>query len=139
MRGDLSGKVVLVVDGACALCSWGARTIARHDRGDVFRIATVQSVFGRARLVEHGLAPDDPDSWLLIDDKRALTGSDAVIAAGRRLSGVWPILAAAGSLIPRPVREPIYRLIARNRIAWFGHGDLCALPDARLKAKLIKD
>ena len=115
---------MLVVDGACALCSWGARTIAKHDRDDVFRIATVQSEFGRARLIEHGLDPDDPDSWLLIDGERALTGSDAVIAAGKRLSGVWPVLASAGSVLPRAVRELLYRFVARNRIVWFGRGDL---------------
>ena len=126
-----------MVDGDCALCSWGARTIARHDRSDVFRFATAQSAFGRAQLSANGLDPDDPDSWLLVDGETALTGSDAVIAAGRRLSGVWPALAALGGVLPKAAREPLYRLIAKNRIAWFGRGDLCALPDEALRARMI--
>ncbi|MEO1039381.1 MAG: DCC1-like thiol-disulfide oxidoreductase family protein [Pseudomonadota bacterium] len=136
--GPPDGRIILIMDGDCALCSWGARTIARHDRRDVFRIATVQSAFGQARLIEQGLDPADPDSWLLLDGETALTGSDAVIAAGRLLSGPWPVLAALGAIIPRPVREPLYRFMARNRIAWFGRGDLCALPDESLRAKLIE-
>jgi predicted DCC family thiol-disulfide oxidoreductase YuxK len=65
------------MDGGCALCSWGARTIARHDKADVFRIATVQSETGEALLRRHDLDPGDPWSWLVIDGERALTGSDA--------------------------------------------------------------
>ena len=125
------------MDGACALCSWGARTIAHHDKTDVFRITTVQSSTGRALLAEHDLDPDDPWSWLLVDQGRAYTGSDAILYAGRYLSAPWNILATLGRGVPRAIREPLYRWVATNRIAWFGRADLCALPDEKLRAKLI--
>ena len=125
------------MDGECALCSWGARTIARHDRQNLFRIATVQSETGAALLKRHGLDPGDPWSWLLIQGEDALTGSDAIIRAGRHLSAPWGLLARIGQWAPRLVREALYRLVARHRIAWFGRGDLCGLPDDRLRAKLL--
>jgi len=43
-----AGKLILVMDAECALCSWGARTIAAHDRDDLFRIAPLQSPLGRS-------------------------------------------------------------------------------------------
>ena len=134
---DATARLVLVMDGACALCSWGARTIARHDHDDVFRIATVQSKTGRTLLERHGLDPEDPESWLLVDGEAALTGSDAIIRAGCHLSGIWGALARLGAFMPRVLREPLYRFVARNRIAWFGRADLCSLPDKTLRRKLI--
>ncbi len=125
------------MDGDCALCSWGARTIARHDRDDVFRIATVQSNTGAQLLRRHGLEPEDPWSWLMIADGQALTGSDAIVRAGRHLSAPWGPIAQLGRIVPRFLREPLYRFVARNRIAWFGRKDLCALPDPALRAKLL--
>jgi predicted DCC family thiol-disulfide oxidoreductase YuxK len=125
------------MDGDCALCSWGARTIARHDTADVFRIATVQSETGSALLRRHDLDPNDPWSWLLIDGDHALTGSDAIIRAGGHLSAPWGPITRIGHVIPRFLREPLYKWVASNRIAWFGRGDLCGIPDEKLRAKLL--
>ncbi len=133
----MHGKIVLVMDGDCALCSWGARTIARHDTADVFRIATVQSETGSALLRRHDLDPNDPWSWLLIDGDHALTGSDAIIRAGGHLSAPWGPITRIGHVIPRFLREPLYKWVASNRIAWFGRGDLCGIPDEKLRAKLL--
>jgi predicted DCC family thiol-disulfide oxidoreductase YuxK len=125
------------MDGDCALCSWGARTIAHHDRADIFRITTVQSQTGAALLRAHELDPADPWSWLLVDGDEALTGSDAIIRAGRHLSAPYGPITQFGRLLPRFVREPLYKFVASNRIAWFGREDLCGIPDATLRAKLL--
>ena len=137
MPAAVEDKIILVMDGDCALCSWGARTIARHDRKDMFRIATVQSQTGARLLQEHGLDPGDPWSWLMIEDGQALTGSDAIVRAGRHLSAPWGAMARTGAVLPRFIREPVYRFVARNRIAWFGREDLCALPEPALRARLL--
>ncbi|MFW5660149.1 MAG: thiol-disulfide oxidoreductase DCC family protein [Oceanicaulis sp.] len=125
------------MDAECALCSWGARTIAANDHRDRFRIAPMQSALGRSLLIEHGLDPDDPSSWLLLKDGQAMTGARAVIAAGRRLAFPWSAIAALGACVPAALREPLYHHVARNRIRWFGKGDLCALPDPELKRRLL--
>ncbi|XBQ15271.1 MAG: hypothetical protein ABL308_09905 [Oceanicaulis sp.] len=54
-----------------------------------------------------------------------------------RLKFPWNALAALGAALPGPLREPVYRLVAKNRIAWFGRCDLCALPDPELRRRLI--
>ncbi|MEM9725732.1 MAG: DUF393 domain-containing protein [Pseudomonadota bacterium] len=137
---DESGRTLLVMDASCAVCAWGAQLVARRDHGDQFRILPAQSERGRAMFAAHGLDADDPESWLVMEpDGRALMDADAVIAVGRRLSGVWPWLARLGSLLPRRARNPLYRLFARHRYRLFGRADLCSMPSEALRRRLISE
>ena len=40
-------------------------------------------------------------------------------------------------LLHGPARRWLYARIARNRYRIFGHADMCAVPDPRLRARLI--
>jgi predicted DCC family thiol-disulfide oxidoreductase YuxK len=141
-RGDPSvpafddGGPVLFMDGTCALCSRTARIIAKLDKRQDFRICPVQSPLGQAILGHYGLDAADPDSWLYLEDGRAYTSMEAVIRAGLRLGG-WGRSVAVLRLLPRPLRDWLYRRIARNRYRLFGHTDICALPDPALRRRLI--
>jgi predicted DCC family thiol-disulfide oxidoreductase YuxK len=126
---------VAVMDGECALCSWGARTIARLDRDGVFRISPTQSPTGMALVRHYDLEPDDPETWLFVDGGRAWSGMEAIIRIGERLGGIGR-LATAMRLLPRSARDWTYRRIARNRYR-FGRTDMCALPDAALARRLL--
>ncbi|MEM1345871.1 MAG: DCC1-like thiol-disulfide oxidoreductase family protein [Pseudomonadota bacterium] len=129
--------VVLFVDGTCALCSVWARFVSRYDRHERFRLAAVQSPLGRAMLGHYGLDPDDPDSWLCVHDGHAYEGFDAIAKALSQMSG-WPrFFAPLFTLGPRGLRRWVYARIARNRYSVLGRTDMCALPDARLRARLI--
>lgn len=129
------GHVVLM-DGSCGFCSRSARSIAKADLGDQFKIATVQSPLGRAVLTHYNIDPDDPVSWLYLREGEPLEGSDAIIAAASHLSGPASLLKHL-RLIPRPIREAAYRFIARHRYKLMGRGDLCALPDQALRERLL--
>ncbi len=128
---------VAFMDGACGLCSRGARAIARYDRRHEFRIATVQSPLGRAVLIHYGLDPDDPSTWLLLENGTAYSSLDAAIRTARRLRGPW-LLFLPFALLPKPLRDRLYRLVARNRYRLMGRAELCALPDPELRARLIE-
>ena len=62
------GHIFTVMDANCALCAKGASWIARNDHADEFRIVPIQSVQGRALLVENDLDPHDPASWLFVEN-----------------------------------------------------------------------
>lgn len=62
-----AGMPVAVMDGTCALCSFGARMIHRLDRNGDIRICPIQTRMGRGLLAGHGLDPDDPASWMFIE------------------------------------------------------------------------
>ena len=130
-----SGPVVFM-DAECALCSRGARLIARLDRAGEFRICPVQSPLGRSVLAHYGLDAGNPDSWLYLVDGKAYTSIDAMIRVGARMGG-WGHLLRALSVLPRAVQDWLYRRIARNRYSLYGRTDMCALPDPALKRRLM--
>jgi predicted DCC family thiol-disulfide oxidoreductase YuxK len=129
---------VLFVDGECTLCSIWARIVARADRREEFRLAPVQRPLGRAMLVHYGLDPDDPESWLCLIDGRATSGIEGIAATFRRFGGPWRIGAWLMMLPPKGMRDWLYRRIARNRYALLGRTEMCALPDPRLRARILE-
>ncbi len=58
---------IVFMDGECALCSGAARTIARLDRKNEFRICPVQTALGRAVLAHYGLSAEEPTTWLSLE------------------------------------------------------------------------
>ncbi len=124
---------VIVFDGVCALCNGWVRFLLRYDHKQRYRFAAMQGDSGRGLLAAHGLDPDDPSSFLLIEydrcaSPRISTDTDAMRRVLIGLGGAWR-LAALFALLPRFMRNPLYRAVARNRYRWFGRRDTCMLPD----------
>jgi predicted DCC family thiol-disulfide oxidoreductase YuxK len=46
-------------------------------------------------------------------------------------------VARLGLLVPRPLRDLAYRVIARNRYAWFGRRTRCRVPSAGEAGRLL--
>lgn len=132
---SLSPGPIIVFDGICVLCNGWVRFLLRHDRENRYRFAAMQSKGGRALLSENGLDADDPASFLLVEDGRAWTDSDAIRRVLIGLGGIWQA-AVLISLVPRAVRNPIYRTIARNRYRWFGT-TICHVPSEAQRARFI--
>ena len=72
----------------------------------------------------------------LLDGARAYTRSGAALRIAGRLTGLWPALAAL-LLVPRPLRDWVYGLVARNRYRWFGHQTECWLPTPELRRRFL--
>ncbi len=122
-----TGPAVIVFDGVCALCSRWVRFLLRFDRQGRYRFAAMQGSHGRALLQQHGLDPDDPLSFLLLEDGQAWTDTDAILRVLAGLGGAWRLTAVA-RLVPSAWRDRAYRALARNRDRWFGRHDHCHLP-----------
>jgi predicted DCC family thiol-disulfide oxidoreductase YuxK len=122
LLADAGDKPLIVFDGMCVLCSANARFVLKHDRHGHFRLTAAQSPLGAALYELHGLDPDA--TMLVIEDGKALTESDSFIAIARGLGWPWRA-ASAARIVPRPVRDAFYRLIARNRYRWFGRRETC--------------
>lgn len=120
---------VIVFDGVCVLCSRWVDFILRHDVAGRFRLAAMQGTHGRILLSNHGLSPDDPASLLLIQNDRGYTDTDAIIRVLKSFGTGWHLLGTLLKGMPRPVRDALYRWLARNRYALFGKRSQCRLPD----------
>jgi predicted DCC family thiol-disulfide oxidoreductase YuxK len=107
IRGKYAGEPDLVLyDGDCGLCHRSVRFLLTEDvRGDKFRFAPL------------GEASDTIIVRTAKGDE--FRRSSAVLYCWERLGGWWRVLAACGKAIPRPVRDSIYNVIARNRKRMF--------------------
>jgi predicted DCC family thiol-disulfide oxidoreductase YuxK len=62
--------------------------------------------------------------------------STAILRIARRLGWPWA-LAYAFIAVPRPVRDGLYRLVARGRYRWFGRRAVCMTPTPSVRARFI--
>lgn len=121
------GVRVVVFDGICHICSGWVRFLERHHIEPPFKLLPMQTEEGKSLLAEHGIDPTDPATFLVLDDGRSFTESDGAIRVITALRGPWRIFEAA-RVIPKPWRDSLYRLLARNRYRWIGRRDTCYLP-----------
>lgn len=134
---DIAGLgPVAVMDGTCAICTVGARWLHRFDTSGEIRICPIQTDLGRRILAHYDVSPDDPETWIFIDGGQAYFDFDATIRIGER-SGGWGRVLSVFRVFPQPVRDWLYRRLARNRYRLFGRADICAVPDARFRDRLI--
>ena len=120
--------MIVVFDAQCLLCSGSVQFLLRHDTHHRLRFATTQSDAGRGLLSRAGIDAVDPESFVLVDEARTWTETAAVLRVADALGWPWR-LAWIAWLIPYPLRDAIYRWVARNRYRWFGRRDVCFLPD----------
>ena len=136
--GGDGGSAIIVFDGVCALCNGWVDFLLARDRQQRYRFAAMQSPAGRRLLAMHGLDPDDPASFLLLDGQGAQTDTDAIARVLSGLGGGWRV-AALGRLLPPAIRDRLYRIVARNRYRLFGRRDACRMPDPSQRHRFIVD
>ena len=129
------GPVVLF-DGECALCDASVQFVLEHDSTGRFRFASLQSATGRRLAAEHGIDAAALDTLVLITATGARVRSDAVLGIAHGLGLPWS-LAWGLRRIPRPLRDAVYKLVARNRTRFFGRLDACRLPTPETRARFL--
>ena len=129
-------NAIVLFDGVCNLCSGSVRFIIKRDPKARFRFAPMQSEIGRALLVQCRIPLEPIESFVLIEGAECLTKSDGAIRIARHLSGLWPLLSVL-VVIPRPLRDWGYDLIARHRYAWFGKKPACMVPSAKDRERFV--
>lgn len=124
---------VLLYDGACGFCSATVRFVLRRDRSGTLRFASLQSAYASAVLREHSELKDvDSVVWFEPAKGLVLVRSSAALRIARYLGGPWS-LALAFWIVPVPIRDYVYRLIARHRHRLLAASEQCLVPplDAR--------
>lgn len=125
-------KAIILFDGVCHFCNGAVQFIINRDRHAYFQFASLQSNAGRILLVNH----PDLESLVLIEDGQYFTESTAVLRIARSLNGLWKI-AYIFHVIPKTIRDPLYRYIARHRYRWFGKKQSCMIPSAEIRERFL--
>ena len=129
---------VVIFDGVCNLCARSVRFILDHEADQTLRFMPLQSPAGTRLIRELGLDPNDAKTFVLIADGKAYVKSEAAIRLSRYFRGAWKPLGMI-KIIPRPIRDWAYDVIAANRYRWFGRLDSCMVPTPDLKARFIEE
>jgi predicted DCC family thiol-disulfide oxidoreductase YuxK len=127
---------IVIFDGVCTLCAHSIRFILNHEANQTLRFAPLQSMAGARLMREVGFDPDDAKTIVLLANGEVDVKSDAAIRILGYFRWPWTLLRVI-RIIPRPIRDGVYDLIARKRYQWFGRFETCMLPDAKLRARFI--
>lgn len=146
-RESRPDRLLLLYDGTCGLCHGLVRFLLRRDHRDTIRFAALQSDLGRLLATRAGGDPDVLETLYAIDDADGVMadpeGADlhvrvrgrAAIAAIAAVGGLWRAVRAL-AIIPRPILDLGYRLIARVRYRLFGTR-ACELPAPEEREKFL--
>jgi predicted DCC family thiol-disulfide oxidoreductase YuxK len=130
---------LLLYDGTCGFCAASVQFVLRHERQHALRFAPLESGLGDAIRARHpALAGVDSMVWVepTASGERVLTRSAAALRVVRYIGGPWRLLAGA-VLIPRPIRDRVYDLIARHRHRLVRGVEQCYLPPPAARARFL--
>lgn len=118
---------IVVFDTNCVLCSGMVAFILAHERNRALRFVGAWSDEGLALAARHHFSKSDLDqTFLVLSGDAALSRSDAGVEILSQLRAPWRWLAVV-RIIPRPVRDAVYRFVARRRYRWFGRRENCVV------------
>ncbi|MCA9582759.1 MAG: thiol-disulfide oxidoreductase DCC family protein [Myxococcales bacterium] len=129
---------VVLFDGVCNLCNATVQWLIDKDGEGRFRFASLQSEAARDVLAEAGVRDPSvlPDSIVLVDAAGVHVRSTAALRIGAVLGFPYN-LGKVALLVPRPLRDAVYNIVARNRYRWFGRRDVCMRPTPELAARFL--
>ena len=133
---EMSNGPIVLFDAECVLCSANAQFILRYDKQARFRLASMQGEVGAALYRAHGIDPNDPESMIVVEGTHARRDSDAVLSIYEGLGFPWNVFCVF-RIVPRFVRDPIYRLIARNRYRLFGKRSTCWIAPPEFRSRIL--
>lgn len=127
---------VVIFDGVCNLCNASVDFIIRHDEAGVFKVSANQHETGRKILAEQGVDPHQVDTVFLYENGTLYRRSTAALRIARRLGFPWNLLYGF-IIIPSPIRDAVYKVIAQNRYRWFGKKETCRLPTPEERERFL--
>lgn len=137
MSESAGKKPVLLFDGVCNLCTSTVIFVIKRDPEAKFLFAPLQSDAGQKLIEQFRLPAADFSSFVLIEGDRHYTKSTAALHVFKRLSGFWPLLYVLIA-VPKPIRDAVYKWIAKNRYKWFGKKEQCMVPTPDIKARFLE-
>lgn len=131
------GERVVLFDGVCSLCNGVVDVIIRRDARQRFAFASLQSAEAQAYFERRGRSADSLlDTVVLLDADGMYEKSDAALRIARDLgapfSWLYPLI-----VVPRPIRDAVYRFVADHRYRWFGTRETCRLPSPEERARFV--
>lgn len=113
---------LVLFDGSCGMCSRLVGFVLRNESSKTLRFVPNNSEYGRLLSTTHGLEAKVEETVVVIDSEGVHLYSDAVLRIAVFLSAPWSWM-RYGVWIPKPLRDSLYRCVARNRHRFGGRTD----------------
>jgi predicted DCC family thiol-disulfide oxidoreductase YuxK len=130
------GRPVILFDGVCNLCNGAVKFILKRDPAGKFLFASLQSPFAAQAVKDFAIESTGLYSILLIKNGRLFDRSDALLEITRDLSAWWPALYML-RVVPKVIRDGVYKFVANNRYRLFGKDESCLLPTTELRSRFL--
>ena len=127
---------VIIFDGVCNFCNGAINFIIKHDPSSVFVFTPMQSDLAKELIKLNNIGNVGIDTFLLIKNGRTFIWTNAAFEIAKDLGGFW-FLFNLLKIIPRPIRDYLYRIFARNRYKLFGRTEVCMKPSEDLNSRFI--
>jgi len=134
VANDSHGTVLF--DGTCAFCERSVIFIANRDPDAYFRFGASQSPEAARLLEPYGLTRDTARSIILLEGDQAYLRSTASLRIAARLTFPWSLLRVL-LLVPAPIRDAGYRVVAAIRHRLAGPSNACEIPPPEIRARMI--
>lgn len=128
-------KRIILFDGECNFCDKSVQFIIKRDPEAIFSFTSQQGEAGQQMIKKHH-APSSVDSIILIENDTYYLKSSAALRICRHLQGAWKLLFIF-ILVPYPIRDFFYNILAKNRYKWFGKKDQCTLPTPEVRKRFL--
>lgn len=132
---------LVLFDGVCGLCHHFVQFVLRRDRRGVFRFASLQSGVGREAVAQADGEPALTSIYVIEQYGTArqhpLTKSEATLFVLGQLGWPWR-LALVARIVPRPLLDRAYDVVARIRYRLFGRFDSCMMPTAEFRHRFLE-
>lgn len=130
------GYSIVLFDGICNFCNSAVNFVIKHDTKNCFKFTPIQSEAGKSLITQFKINLTGIDSVILIKENSYYIKSTAFLKIINKLKGLWKIFYIF-IIIPRPIRNFFYDILARNRYKWFGKRDECMLPTKDMEERFL--
>jgi predicted DCC family thiol-disulfide oxidoreductase YuxK len=128
---------VIYFDGECNVCNRFVQYVIRHDPDELFRFASLQSDYARSRGFEIPKTSDGSLETMLVEwDGRVYRYSEGVLRVFQHLRGLNKLMVVFW-IIPRALRDALYRWVARHRYFIFGKAEHCMVPTEEMEERFL--
>ncbi len=128
-------NAIVMFDGECNFCDSSVQFIIARDPKAYFQFAALQSQVGMELKEKYNIS-NEIDSFILIKNGQVYKYSDGALEVCKHLKGFWKALSILKA-VPRPIRNRVYKYIAKNRYKWFGKKDECMIPSPEVRNRFL--
>jgi len=129
-----SEKPIVFFDGICGLCNGLVNFLMRIDRKRILCYAPLQGETAKEKLMD--IEVKNLNSIVYYRSQKTLQKSNAIIQLLVDLGGFWKITIIF-KILPLSFRDSIYNFIAKNRYKWFNKKNICRVPTAKEKDRIL--